>query len=205
VLLAALTGGIASGKSVVAQMLVNLGAYLIDSDQLSRKVVEPHKAAWKDIVAYFGPEVLLPDQTLDRKALARIVFGDEARRRMLEHFVHPRVWEEQKAMTEDIIRRDPSAIIIKDVPLLFEANLHHHLSRIILVHVPVQVQLARLMKRDGLSREEAQSRIDAQMPIDAKIPLAHYVIHNEGTFEETRLQIEKVFAELRQLERSSEK
>jgi dephospho-CoA kinase len=202
VLLVALTGGIASGKSLVARMLADLGAYLIDSDQLSRKVVEPHKPAWRDIVDCFGPEILLPDQSVDRKALARIVFGDQRRRKKLEDIVHPRIWEEQKAITEEIIKRDPSAIIVRDVPLLFEAHLEGQFARIILVYVPASVQLARLMERDGLNREEAQSRLDAQMPIEAKLPLAHYVIHNEGTIEDTRAQVEKVFAELRGLERS---
>ena len=122
---------------------------------------------------------------------------------MLEQFIHPRIWEEAESVAEDILQKDPSAIIVRDVPLLFETNLHHDFSRIILVHVPVHVQITRIMKRDGLSLKEAQSRIDAQMPIDAKIPLAHYIIHNEGTLEETRLQVEQVFVELRKLENST--
>ena len=164
----------------------------------------PSKPAWRDIVDCFGPKILLPDQSVDRKALARIIFGDDTQRKILERIIHPRIWEEQRTVTEEIVKKDPTAIIVRDVPLLFEARLEHNFTRIILVYVPAHVQLARLMERDGLNREEAQSRLDAQMPIGAKIPLAHYVIYNEGTIENTRSQVEKVFVELRQLERSKD-
>jgi len=201
-LIVALTGGIASGKSTVAHMLTQLGAYIIDYDLLSRAVVEPGKPAWKDIVDYFGEQVLLPDETLNRAMLGEIVFSDASKRKKLEEFVHPRISEEQDKMVKEIAQKDPSAIIVADVPLLFEVNLQGHFKKIILAYAPPEVQIERLMQRDGYSQEEARKRLDAQMSIEDKLPLVDYVVHNQSTREKTSRQVEEIFLKLRKLEQS---
>ena len=202
-LVVALTGGIASGKSTVAGILKELGCHVIDYDKISRSVVEPGKPAWHDIVHWFGREVLLPDETLNRPALGAIVFSDLEQRKKLESFIHPRIFEEKEKIFAEIARQDPSAIIIIDVPLLYEVKLDSHFSKVILAYAPSEVQLQRLMARDGFSQEEAQSRLDAQMKIDDKVSRADFVIHNEGGLEETREQVENLYRELQSLERSN--
>jgi dephospho-CoA kinase len=202
-LVVALTGGIASGKSTVARILKELGCHVIDYDKISRSVVEPGKPAWNDIVHWFGREVLLPDETLNRPALGAIVFTDPEQRKKLESFVHPRISEEQKKMLSEIARQEPSAIVVIDVPLLYEVKLDSYFSKVILAYAPPDVQLQRLMARDGFSRKEAQSRLDAQIKIDDKVSRADFVIHNEGGLDETREQVENLYRELASLERSS--
>ena len=120
----ALTGGIGSGKSTVARMFKDEGAYVIDFDYLARVVVEPGKPAWRDIIDYFGPEILSPDRTLNRSALAEIVFSDDESRKALEGLTHPRIFEESKARIEAIKKREPFSVIIIDIPLLFELSLN---------------------------------------------------------------------------------
>ena len=195
-LIAALTGGIACGKSTVARMLVDLGAHLIDHDRLSRLVVEPGKPAWRDIVDCFGPGVLRADNTLDRAALGNIVFSDPHRRGQLERFVHPRILEEQERLVAEVRRRDPAAVVVVDVPLLYEAGLENRFACVILVYAPPELQVTRLMARDGFSRREAEDRLKAQMPIDEKAARADLVIRNDGDLAETRRRVEEVYREL---------
>ncbi len=196
----ALTGGIASGKSTVARMFSELGAVIIDHDRLARSVVEPGKPAWRDIADWFGREVLNPDDTVNRAALASVVFTDPTRRKQLESFVHPRILREEEALTAEIGERDPHAVVVVDIPLLFEVGLNSRFSRIILAYAPADVQLRRLMARDGLSREGALNRLKAQMPIEEKVSRADYVINNNGSTAETRIQVAKVFEELVRIE-----
>ena len=201
-LIVALTGGIATGKSIVARMFAELGAHIIDYDKLSRAVVEPHEPAWEDIVQWFGADITLPDGSLDRAKLGSIVFADSRQRKKLESFIHPRIYEKQQAMLRKIEQIDPSAIVIVDVPLLFEVKLDARFSRIILVYAPPDLQLERMKKRDGFTTAEARSRIEAQLPIDEKVERSHFVIHNEGAPEDTEKQVQSVFLKLRELEKS---
>jgi dephospho-CoA kinase len=189
--LVGLTGGIASGKSTVAKILERLGAAVINADALSREVVEPGKDAWKEIIDAFGAGVLQPDQTLDRQKLRTVIFNDSDGRKKLEAIIHPRV----RALAEEKIREHPVAgysIIVYEVPLLFEGNLHEWLRPVILVACDVDTQRARLQERDRLTQTEAQKHIDAQMSLEEKRRLADYVIENDGSLADLEQQVRAV-------------
>ena len=179
-LLLAVTGGIGSGKSTVSKMLEELGAPIVDLDVIAREVVEPGKDAWKEIIAYFGEEILMEDKSIDRKKLSDIVFRDMEKRRQLERFTHPRIIGEFIGQVNEIAAKSPDAIIQVAFPLLIELNAQHRFHRVLLVYVPEEIQIERLMKRDGITREAARNILDAQIPIDEKLGHADFVIHNEG-------------------------
>ena len=184
-----LTGGIACGKSTVAQMLVDRGARLIDADQIAREVVLPGTPALQEIAARFGPSVLKEDGSLDRKRLGDIVFSDPEAKRDLERILHPRIRRVIRERKEQLVSEDPRRPVIVDVPLLFESGMADGYDEIMVVYVPEEVQLRRLMERDGLTREQALGRIRAQWPIEEKKKLADVVIDNSGTLKETEDQI----------------
>ncbi len=196
VIIVGLTGGIASGKSTVAGMFKQLGAYLIDYDVLARGVVSPHLRAWKGIVEYFGTEVLNEDSTINRGMLAEMVFNDATKLAKLNEIVHPAVLEEDEQRTEEIRRIDPAAIVIKDVPLLFETDCREFVDKVVLVNASKENQMKRLIDR-GLDPEEAAKRIRAQMPLAEKVNLADFVIQNNGSLVETRRQVEMIYEALR--------
>ena len=186
-----LTGGIASGKSTVATILKQLGAAVINADELSREVVQPGKGAWKEIVETFGANVLQSDKTLDRKKLRTVVFDNPEARKQLEAIIHPKV----RALAEEKIRELAAAgrsIIVYEVPLLFEGQLHHWLRPVILVACDINTQRQRLRDRDQLTNTEAQQHIDAQMSLEEKRLLADYVIENNGNIEELERQVKSV-------------
>lgn len=192
-----LTGGIASGKSTVARMLVEKGAVLIDFDELTREVEEPDRPEWREIVRHFGEAVLLPDRRIDRGKLGEIVFADPVKRRILNDIVHPAVFAEWRSRLTEIKRRQPDAVVLSDIPLLIEAGLEKMVDLVLLVCIPPEEQIRRLMARNGFSREEAERRISAQMPIVQKISRADRVIRNEGSIEETAREVERIWEELR--------
>jgi len=200
----ALTGGIGSGKSTVARMFEDEGAYVIDFDYLARVVVEPDKPAWRDIIDYFGPEILSPDRTLNRSALAEIVFSDDERRKALEGFTHPRIFEESDALVKAIKRKDPFSVVIIDFPLLFELSLNKKPDKVILAYVPRAVQLERIIERDGLAKEEVEKRLNAQISIEEKRSLSDYIINSEEGLNDTRNQVRKVIHELKELAKKKE-
>ena len=187
-----LTGGIACGKSTVSGMLEARGAAIVDADRIARDVVLPGQPALQDIREAFGDDVLLADGTLNRKALGAVVFGDEAARRKLEAILHPRIRAEMARQMADWNEREPGRLVIVDIPLLYESGLDKRFDfeEILVVYVPREVQLERLMKRDGLSSEAAEQRLDAQMPIERKKELADVVIDNSGSLEQTEAQVE---------------
>ena len=199
-LLMGVTGGIASGKTVVAKMLEQLGAPLIDFDLLARQVVEPGKPAFKQIVDYFGKEVLQEDGSLDRKKLSKIVFQDTQKRNRLEGFTHPPIHEAFLKRVNAVTEKDPAAIIQEVVPLLIEKHLQAMFDKILVVYVPREKQIERLTQRDGISEEEATHMLKAQLPINEKLACADFVVNNEGSMEETRRQVEDIWLELKKLQ-----
>jgi len=184
-----LTGGIACGKSTVSAMLVRRGAALVDADRIAREVVEPGSPVLSRVALRFGQAVLLPDGALDRKALGRLVFGDEAARKDLEALLHPPIRALMRERMEAFEREQPRRLVVVDVPLLYESGLAAMFEEVLLVYAPREVQLARLIGRDGLDATEAAKRLEAQLPIEAKRALADCVIDNSGTLEETERQV----------------
>jgi len=191
------TGGIASGKSYVSDILEELGSPLIDFDQLARVVVEPGKPAFNQIVDFFGKQVLAEDGTLDRKKLSEIVFGDMEKRKKLEGFTHPAIYEEFFTQVKGITQKKPDAVIQVGVPLLIEVNMQFLFDKLLVVHVPPEVQVERLAKRDGITTEEAANILKSQLPIDEKVRFADYVIRNEGTQAQTREQVETLWGDIK--------
>ncbi|MGZ9146142.1 MAG: dephospho-CoA kinase [Nitrospira sp.] len=198
-ILVGLTGGVATGKSTVAKMFRRCGAVVIDADQLAREVVQPNKPAWRDIVHTFGTGVLNPDRTINRPALGSLVFSHPRKRRQLERIIHPRVAREQQRLTRRAARFDPSAVVIYDVPLLFEAGIDTRVDKIVVVTADRETQMARLSKRNGLSRSEALRRIRSQLPMNRKCRLADFVL--DGTKDTRRLtqDVAKICKDLRSL------
>lgn len=197
-ILIGLTGGVATGKSTVAQMFKQCGAVVIDADALAREVVQPDKPAWRDVVRTFSKKVLNPDRTINRQALGSIVFRYPAKRRRLERIIHPRVAREQQRLTREAARKDPTAVVLYDVPLLFEAGIDKRVQKIIVVTADQQTQIARLKKRNGLSRAEALRRIRSQMPLAKKAQMADLVIDGTVPRAVGRRRVQKAFAILSQ-------
>jgi dephospho-CoA kinase len=187
-----LTGGIGSGKSTVASMFAELGADVIDADDLARQIVEPGQPALAEIQDAFGPAVIESDGRLDRKRLADLVFTDPDARARLNAVTHPRIRERVNAAVE--ARRMAPGLLILDIPLLYENALTESVEKTIVVWVDGATQLARLTSRDGLEIGAARARIAAQLPLAEKKALADYVIDNSGTREQTRHQVESLFA-----------
>jgi dephospho-CoA kinase len=201
-LLVGLTGGIATGKSTVAAMFRALGCEVVDADQLAREVVEPGEPALDEIVAEFGPEVLRPDGRLDRKALGAVVFSDPARRRRLEAILHPRIRQRLAERLAALAAAGFRGLVVFDAALLVETGAAALMDRLVVVVADEATQLARLMARDGLSREEAQQRLRSQLPLADKVRHAHYVIDNSGDRAATAAQVREVYRALRaELER----
>ncbi len=191
-----LTGGIATGKSTVAGIFLEAGARLIDADRIAREVVRKGSPAHREIVAHFGTGVLLDDGEIDRKRLAAIIFNNPTEQRTLEHIVHPLVKREVDRRMDRIRQQAPEALVVVDIPLLFEAGMQRGLDEVIVVYVPEQVQLDRLMARDGLAEPDALARIRAQMPIESKKARATRVIDNSGSLEHTREQALEIYRRL---------
>jgi len=191
-----LTGGIACGKSTVSRLLAERGGHIVDADRIAREVVLPGTPGLQAVVDAFGPDVLAEDGALDRKKLGAIVFANESERKRLESLLHPLIRAEMARQMADWNEREPDALVVVDIPLLYESGLDRLFAfeEIIVVYVPKDIQLERLMLRDGLTREEALRRVDAQMPIERKREIADVVIDNSGTLEQTEAQVERYVA-----------
>ncbi|MBW2709810.1 MAG: dephospho-CoA kinase [Deltaproteobacteria bacterium] len=192
-----LTGVIASGKSTVSTQLAELGAKLIDFDLIARQVVEPGRPAYNDVLKYFGTQVCQEDGTLDRKKISDIVFKDMEKRKKLEEFLHPRIYEEFFRQLEVLGRENPDSVVIVDVPLLVELNLMYLFEKIIVVSVSPETQKMRLMARDDIEEEEASRIIASQLPVKEKKGFADWVIENDGSKEDTLEQVERLFEALK--------
>ena len=186
-----LTGGLGSGKSLVTKMFRDLGAEVIDADQLARDVVEPRQPALDEIVKAFGPGILLPDGRLNRSQLAATIFADAVARQRLNAITHPRIRERMDA--EVAARRGRPGVLVLDIPLLYENDRAEAVETVIVVWVDPQTQLRRLRERDRLTAEEAGQRIASQMPLEEKRARANDVIDNSGDRENTRRQVEAIY------------
>ena len=189
-----LTGGVGSGKSTVAEMLRELGATVVDADEAAHEVYAPGTPGFDAVVAEFGSD-FVHDGAIDRQKLGALVFNDEAARRRLNAIVHPLVREWMAARTAEAVERGDE-IVIQDVPLLFENGLEDLFSSVLLVYAPEDIQLERLVQGRDVPPERARAIIAAQMPIDEKRRRAHHVVDNSGTFDQTRKQVEEVWAQM---------
>ena len=198
-ILVGLTGGIATGKSEVSKIFKTLGAYLIDADEIARDLLNPKAPTWKKVVDCFGPDILLPDQRIDRKRLADLVFDDPNKLAALNAILHPVVFAEEERRRQAIECADPQAVVILDVPLLIETKAHNRVDKVIVVTADPKTQLKRLMKRNGLSKQEAQKRIQAQIPLKEKEKYADYLVDSRDSITKIEVRIRQIFEELKRL------
>jgi dephospho-CoA kinase len=188
-----LTGGVASGKSTVSAILAELGAVVIDADLLAREVVAPGTEGLAEIVAAFGPGLLTADGALDRPAMGARVFADEPARRRLEGIIHPRV---RARAAELEAAAQPGAVVVHDIPLLTETGQADTFDAVVVVDVPVETQIHRMVEDRAMSEEDARARVVAQASREQRRAVATYVIDNAGTREDLRERVAEVFAEL---------
>ena len=191
----AITGGIGSGKSTVAAMFARLGAVIIDADAISRDLMRPTENTLSAVVAEFGPDILHPDGTLNRSALAALVFSNEDARTRLNNIVHPAVRARADALVEQA-RRAPrfSGIIIDDIPLLAETNRAAEFDGVIVVRTGLEKRLSRLTETRGMAEEDARARIAAQATDAQRAAIATWIIDNDGSAENTQTQVERIWA-----------
>lgn len=194
-----LTGSIAVGKSFVASVFVELGCHLIDADDTAREVVQPGTPGLAAVVERFGSDVLQSDGTLDRSKLGQQIFGDDGARLDLNAILHPRIIERQDEILKSWEQIDPNGIGIVDAALMIESGGYKRFDKLIVVHCRPEVQLERLMLRNGLTLEEAQRRIGSQMPQEEKQQYADYLIDTSDGFELTRQRTVEVFELLKKL------
>jgi dephospho-CoA kinase len=188
-----LTGGVASGKSTVSAILGELGAVVIDADLLAREVVAPGTEGLAVVVEEFGPDVLGPDGGLDRPRLGALVFADPERRQALEAVIHPRV----RARAADIeAAATAGAVVVHDIPLLTETGQATSFDAVVVVDVPVEVQVDRMVRIRGMSEEDARARIAAQADREERLAIATYVVENTGSLDDLRSRVEEIYDEL---------
>lgn len=197
-LIIGLTGGIATGKSTVAEMLEELGAHRVDADKIAREVVEPDKPAWRAIIDHFGPGVMYFDRHINRHMLASIIFKDPKERAKLEEITHPAIKEEIHEQLA-LARKAGHKVVVLEVPLLFETGLDADADKIVVVVSDESLQIERMKKRDDLEEEEARQRIAAQMSLAEKAKKADYVLYNSGTLDELREQVKALWEEITKL------
>jgi dephospho-CoA kinase len=194
-----LTGGIATGKTTVGKMFVELGCHLIDSDGITHQLFEPGQAVNAAVVQVFGERVLGEDGGINRKVLGEIVFSDPAARSKLNALVHPAVIQRQQEWLKQIEEKDPAGIGIVDAALMIESGNYKNYDKVIVVTCTPAVQKRRLRERSGLSEEQAEARIRSQMPMEEKGKYADYVVDNSSDLAETRRQVRDIHSKLRML------
>jgi dephospho-CoA kinase len=196
VLLVGLTGGIACGKTTVARHFASWGADVIDADLLARRLVEPGAAGYDPVVRAFGTGILASDGSIDRAALGRLVFSDARRRLELEGILHPLIAAEERAAIDRLAASGRGGIAVVNAALLVEAGSHATYDRLVLVHCAEEIQVARSVARDGLSRDDALARVRAQLPTAEKLKVAHYAIDTGAGFASTEAQARTVWKSL---------
>lgn len=189
-----LTGSIASGKSTVAKMIQSYKLPIVDADLIARQVVGPGTPTLKKIAEAFGGEVIAVDGSMDRAKVGRIIFHNDDMRQTLNGIIHPAIREEMLRQRDEFMSYGEKNIFM-DIPLLFESKLEHFVEKIIVVSVKEEVQLQRLMARNGFTEDEARARIATQIPVKEKEQLADAVIYNNGTLEDTAIQLQTILYE----------
>jgi dephospho-CoA kinase len=195
-LIVALTGGIASGKSVVAEVLEELGCYIHHADKIAHDLMEPEKPAWKKIVAHFGKKILNEDKTINRSRLGKIIFSDEKERRFLNELIHPLVLEKKKEVSSRLEKEGHYNIFISEAALTIEAGFADFFDKIIMTYCKKEVQKKRLMERDGISRKQTMKIIKSQMQPQEKLKYADYIIDTSSSLQSTVEQTERVYRNL---------
>ncbi len=198
-LLVGLTGGLASGKSHVGQQLAELGCLLIKADELGHVVLRPGGEAYAPAVAEFGPGILNPDGTINRRKLAAEVFHRPDRLQKLNDLVHPPVRARTQALIDQFAAAHPDGIAVVEAAILIETGSYKNYDRLIVVTCTEEQQIARAMDRDGITREEARARLQRQLPLEEKIRFADYVIDSSGARETTAAQTRAVYQSLRSI------
>ena len=196
-LIVGLTGGIASGKSLVTRVLRDLGAHIIDADKIVHDLLSPGQEACREVVHHFGVAIQQPDGSIDRRKLGDIIFSHPEERAWLNQCIHPRVFEAYNRQVHHLCERQPDAIVVMDAALLIETGYHKKMDKLIVVYAGQKDQVKRLMERDRFTLEQALARISSQMPLDEKRTYADYVIDNTGSREETELQTIEIFARIK--------
>jgi dephospho-CoA kinase len=190
-----LTGGIGSGKSTVSRALAELGAVVVDADLVAREVVEPGTPGLAAVVDAFGPGVVRPDGTLDREALGKVVFGDDAARRRLSAILHPLIGA-RSAELWAAAEAAGAAVLVHDVPLLVESGLQGMYDQVVVVDVAPDVQLDRLVRLRGMTQQDAEQRIAAQAGREVRLASATKVLHNDGSVEDLQAQVRALWADV---------
>lgn len=188
-----LTGGIASGKSTVSNILREMGAYVIDADEISREIIKKGSEAWKEIIDYYGNDILLPDGEIDRKKLGNIVFADKEKLDKLNAITHPRIIQRIKEIIDAEKEKGKERAVILDAAILIEMGLQNMVDEVWVVSIDKDKQIKRLIERDKLSYEDAMNRIRMQMPLSEKVKYADYVIDNSKDIGYIRKQISKLW------------
>ncbi len=191
-----LTGNIASGKSHATAVFAELGAHIIDADTIAHELLAPGTETYRKVVGAFGPEILDPDRTINRRRLGAIIFNDTEKRLLLNGLVHPDVRTEVLGRIAKLEGDGRGGIIIVDAALMVESGAYKIYDKLIVVHCAPQLQIARIVSRDGLTIAEARARMAAQMPAEEKVKIADYTIDTSGTFRQTREQIEAIYRDL---------
>ena len=192
----AITGGIATGKSTVARMFEDMGALILDADQTARKAVEPESPCHGQLQALLGHDYFDASGSLIRPKLRAGIIQDSELRQKVNAVLHPFILSSMETAWKEHRKRDPSRLILFDIPLLFEIHFEPYFDRIILAYVPPAVQIRRLMQRDGLDHDQAVKTLDIQWPIDRKKEKSHIIIDNSGSREETLNQVRRIWGEL---------
>jgi dephospho-CoA kinase len=200
-LVVGLTGGVASGKTTVSQILQHEGAYLIDADQIARELVEPRTPIWGELIRAFGKEILQEDESINRKKLAATVFSNPEKRRLIEEILHPQITMEIDRRIEEIRKKDSEAVVVVDAALLVETGTYRRMDKLIVVTATETQQIERLGKRTGAAQKEAQGMISSQRALEEKVKVADFIIRNEGTLEETSMRAKEIFQELKTIAR----
>ena len=198
-ILIGLTGDIGSGKSLAASYFKELGTYIIDADLISRQLVVPHQPAWEEIVDKFGNEYLNPDKTLNRSKLAVEVFQSDKKRHALEVILHHRVIAEEKKIYSDHQKIDPEAVVIIDSALLIESQNYKNVAKVIIVQSTQELQIQRVMNRDGESRALVENRLKSQMSLEEKLNYADYILDNTSSRDLLKSQVHRLYTEFKSL------